>query len=222
LVGVVFLPLSLLVSLLRLAEEGYDGNGNALRLTGFQRLGVFVATVFVLAAAAMFVDGCARGAPVGASGAWGATLRRAGTLAWLVVRIMFVTFTLAITIVGIPFAIRYLVRAVLSPQACVLENLSAKQALARSSSLVAGRFWRVLVLSGVVYLAGLAVGPLLGSVLIAIVPVPIRIANVAAAVVHAVALAFVGVALTLLFYDLRLLGESSEDVPALHPAPPSR
>jgi hypothetical protein len=37
----------------------------------------------------------------------------------------------------------------------------------RSSSLVTVRFWRVLVLGGVVYMAGLAMGLLLGGVLIA-------------------------------------------------------
>jgi hypothetical protein len=219
LLGVVFIPLSVLGSLLDAADGSFERSGATLRVGGLHTLAVYVATVFVFAATTLYVDARSHGAPIRVAEAWRRTLRRAGTLAWLVVRVTLIALLLAITIVGIPFAIRYLVRAVLSPQACVLEGLSAKDAIARSGRLVRGRFWSVLVFGGLVYLVGTAVGPLAGGILIAATPLPVWLANLVAALIHAFALPFVGVVLTLLFYDRRLAGEAPEAQPAPVPAP---
>ena len=54
-----------------------------------------------------------------------------------------VVIGLAITIVGIPWAIRQLIRYQFMPQVVVLEGRDGRSALARSTDLVRGRWWYI-------------------------------------------------------------------------------
>ncbi len=80
-------------------------------------------------------------------------LGKLGALVELVLRQWGAVVLLAITIVGIPFAIRLLVRWSFGTQAVVLDGLGAKGAIASSCRLVEGRWWRV---AGAMLLTGLA------------------------------------------------------------------
>ena len=68
------------------------------------------------------------------------------------IRVALLLGLLTVTIVGIPFAIYFGVRWSLVIQAIVLDGTGPRQALARSSNLVQGRWWRVL---GILVLATL-------------------------------------------------------------------
>jgi hypothetical protein len=50
---------------------------------------------------------------------------------------------LAVTVIGIPWALRILVRWVFGTHAVVLNNLTAKEAISESCRLVEGRWWRI-------------------------------------------------------------------------------
>jgi hypothetical protein len=97
----------------------------------------------------------------GARRAWGH--RRA--IASGFVRSLGIVVGLAITLVGIPWAIRQLVRYQFLPQVAVLEGGDGRSALARSSELVRGRWWYVagmlamfnLLIGAVVFVLGLLV-----------------------------------------------------------------
>jgi len=65
------------------------------------------------------------------------------TLLELLVRQIGAFFLLLITLVGIPFALRLLVRWIFGIQGVVLNDLNAKDAISHSCGLAAGRFWRL-------------------------------------------------------------------------------
>jgi hypothetical protein len=70
-------------------------------------------------------------------------LSKLATLLELLIRQLGAALLLAITIIGIPFAVRILVRWFFGTQAVVLNDLSAKEAISLSCRLVSGRWWRV-------------------------------------------------------------------------------
>jgi len=70
-----------------------------------------------------------------------AARNRIGTLVELIVRRLGAAFLRAITIIGIPLAIRILVRWWFGTQAVMLTDANAKQAISQSCRLVAGRWW---------------------------------------------------------------------------------
>ena len=112
-------------------------------------------------------------------------------------------FVLGATVFLIPLAIWIAVRFSLLAQVVELEDASAVGALRRSSALVRGRWWRVASLVGVGSLIPLAVGPLLGVVLILATDAPFALANVVAGVINALAMPFVALVTTYLYLDAR-------------------
>jgi len=103
---------------------------------------------------------------------------------------------MAITIIGIPFAIYFGIRWVFICQTVLLEDVSPRDALSRSSDLVKDNWWRVfgivLVVGIIVWVIGWVVGyiPVVGSTLGIILSTPIAITGA-----------------TLLYYDLRVRKE---------------
>ena len=69
-------------------------------------------------------------------------LRRLPALAITVLRAVVIVIGLAVTIVGLPWAIRQAVRYQFAIPVAVTEELSGADALARSAELVRGRWWR--------------------------------------------------------------------------------
>ena len=88
-------------------------------------------------------------------------------------------------------------------QVVELEDTSAVEGLRRSSALVRGRWWRVASLVGIGSLVPLAVGPLLGAVLILVTEAPLGLANLVAGVINALVMPFVALATTYLYFDAR-------------------
>lgn len=86
---------------------------------------------------------------------------RLGPVLELLLRYLATSLLLALTIVGIPFAIRVLVRWFFGTQGVVLRGLDAKGAISLSCRIATGRWWRlagitllVLLLLGVPFYAG--------------------------------------------------------------------
>ena len=106
---------------------------------------------------------------------------------------------MAITIIGIPFAIFFAVRWIFLYQAAALEKCGPSAALARSSDLVRDNWWRVF---GILLLIGISVGiaNAIASGILGLIPLVGPILLVVVAVLFA---PVVVIAQTLLYHDLR-------------------
>lgn len=101
-------------------------------------------------------------------GAYSAALRRLWRALWLTALVGVAVGLMAITIIGIPFAIYFGVGWILSVQTLYLEGLGIRAAMSRSRALVRGSWWRVLgigILVGLLgWVASLIAGVILGVV----------------------------------------------------------
>jgi len=111
------------------------------------------------------------------------------------------------TAVLTPVAVWLAVRWMLLAQAVVLEDRSAPGGLGRSYALVRGRWLRVASLVGVGAVLALAAGPLLGAGLIFLTNAPLALVNVVAGVVYALAMPFVALTTTYVYFDARVRNE---------------
>lgn len=135
--------------------------------------------------------------PPGIGRAYGFAWRRIGALIGATILVFLAVLGMAITIIGIPFAIYFGIRWSFIWQAALLEGFGPRSALSRSSALVKDNWWRVL---GIVLVLGIIAGlisvilglilPIVGSAIGAILAMPISI-----------------VGAILLYYDLRLKKE---------------
>ena len=132
--------------------------------------------------------------------AYGRVLPRVGRLFLTALRVAAIVLVLGITVVGIPFAIYFMVRWVFFTQAIAIENESSSGATDLSSRIVQGHWWRTL---GVLFVLGLLASLPAGAVaLIFSAAAPIA-GSLASAVVSVIALPFSAAATTLLFFDLQ-------------------
>ena len=143
---------------------------------------------------------------------------RLGSLGWAWFRVILVAGLLAVTIVGIPLAVVYLVRKAVLSQACVLEDLHATPALRRSSELVSGHGLRVLAISALVNVTASLLGPIVGVAVLFLTSGSLSLINLISSLVYAFVVPYAAIAMTLLFYDLRRR-QAGEQPAALHTSP---
>ena len=214
-IGLLFIPLSLLISLLQ-----------ALLLGGFGLLGVkstgesagalvglvvalgailtLLALTLVQAATAHALLEIDRGIPTGAVRAYRFALRRTRPLLGALAVAVAVSIVLDATVVLVPVAVWLVVRWMLLAQVIQVEGRSALGGLRRSYALVHGHWLRVASLVGASALITLAAGPLLGATLILLSDaLPLALLNVVAGVVYALAMPFVALTTTYVYFDLR-------------------
>jgi hypothetical protein len=108
------------------------------------------------------------------------------------------------TAILLPVAIWLAVRWMLLAQAVELEGCSATGGLRRSYQLVGGRWFRVASLTGIGAVVTIAAGPLLGALLIFLTDAPLPLLNLVAGVVYALAMPFVALTTTYLYFDARV------------------
>jgi len=107
----------------------------------------------------------------------------------------------------IPVALWLAVRWCLLAPVVELENGGGMSALRRSAGLVRGRWIRVGSLVGVSAAVALIAGPLLGVVLIFLTDMPFALLNIVAGVVYALALPYVALVTSYVYFDARARGE---------------
>jgi hypothetical protein len=110
---------------------------------------------------------------------------------------------LTATAILLPVAIWLAVRWALLAQVVEVEGRSAGEALRRSAALVRGRWLRVASLVGVGSVVALVAGPVLGALLILLTDAPLSLLNVVAGVVYALALPFVALTTSYVYFDAR-------------------
>ena len=137
--------------------------------------------------------------------AYGLVFARLWTLVGASLRLLFHILLLSITIIGVPWAIQRMVRWLFIHQAVIFDHTSAKAALSYSAHAVSGRWWRTLgiaiLITIVVQVPGQLVGAIFGLA-------PVYISSTVTALMTAALLPLGVIAMTLLYFDLKLRKES--------------
>ena len=109
---------------------------------------------------------------------------------------------LTMSVVGIPWGIRQLIRYQFAPHAVMLEGLDGRSALARSTALVQGRWWHTAIMVGVFnalpFVTAITVGLLL---LLALTALPLWFFSALMTITYALLVPLTATAQTLLFGD---------------------
>lgn len=223
-IGLIFVPLAAVSILLQQLFVHLTGAGAFLDTAAsdpivagvcallFGELSSIVAAIVVVAAVAHALDRIEGGGRPDALEAFRGMVARLWSLGWAWLRVLVVAGLLTLSIVGIPLAVVYLVRKVVLTQACVLEDLRATPALRRSSELVAGHGPRVLAISALVNVTAFLLGPIVGVAVLFLTSGSLAVINLISSLVYAVVVPYAGIAITLLFYDLRRRKAGEEPV----------
>jgi hypothetical protein len=214
-IGLIFVPISLVFTalqyvLLRLTGlkdlVAVAGRGNLVSaFTGLVvgALGVLIASVLVTAAVAAVLDELDAGVAMKPWHAYRRALERLRSLARAVVTEVVVVVVLLLTVVGIPLAVHLLVRWAFAPQAAVIEERSAREALQRSAELVRGRWWRAFGITATVNLLAALSGPVVGViVLLTATSASLDAINLVGSLVYTFTIPLAATATTLLYFDL--------------------
>ena len=211
--GLLLIPITVVTTLLQwLLLSALDLVGS---VTG-DLAGVFAYVAIVMGATltllglalVMAATSCAlveldAGRPVGPAMAYRLALRRIRPLLRAVALFVVMWVALTSTVVLIPFALWFAVRWALLAPVAELEDRGGRDALRRSAELVRGHWLRVgslVVLGGMLALLS---GPLLGALLIFIWNSSLVLLNLVAGVVYAVALPFVALVTSYVYFDAR-------------------
>ncbi len=146
------------------------------------------------------------GRPADFSRAYDLAFSRFRSLAGALLRVAFHIVLLAITIVGIPWAIQRGVRWLFVEQAVILDSTSAKAALSYSADAVIGSWWRTVGIVIIISVIG-AVPSFLTTGVVAFAPV--LVSGTVNAVINALVLPFIVAAMTLLYLDLKARKEAN-------------
>jgi hypothetical protein len=226
-IGLLFVPLAAVAILLQQLLIHLTGAGTFLDTAAsdpivsgvsallFGELSSIIAAIVVVAAVAHALDRIGHGSRPDALEAFRGIVPRLWSLGWAWLRVILVAGLLTLTIVGIPIAVVYLVRKVVLTQACVLEDLDATQSLRRSSDLVGGHGPRVLAIGALVNVTAALLGPIAGVAVLFLTSGSLAVINLISSLVYAVVVPYAGIAITLLFYDLRCRQAGEQPAAAL-------
>jgi hypothetical protein len=232
-IGVIFVPLAAVSALAQELISRFTGLGaffedvqsdalvSGVTALLFGQLSTALASIAVAGAVAHALVRIEEGDHPDALQAYRGIVPRLGPLGWAWFRIFVIAGLLTITIVGIPFAIVYLVRKTVTTQACVVEELRASPALARSTELVERHGPRVFAISALVNVTAYLLGPIVGVLVLLLTSSSLPLVNLVSSLVYAVVVPYAGIAIALLFYDLRRrkAGEEPLLAPRAHPVP---
>jgi hypothetical protein len=168
-----------------------------------------VALAVVAAIVVIFVRLLAESQPAGFRACWRGMRERFWKIVGALLLASLGILLMAITVIGLPFAIWKLVGWSFAGQEVLFTDKSIRQSLRGSSELVRGRWWRavrvVVFLVAILFVAG----PVLTLGLI-FTPLPFLLINLLGALIFSLLLPYVVIAQTLLYFDLQArAGESS-------------
>jgi hypothetical protein len=221
-IGLLLIPISVVITVLqKLVLDGFGlvGVSQDSELAGASvLLAVAIGTAFTILGLALVqaATACAlvdidAGRRVGPVEAYRRALTKLRPLLGSVAIVAVVWALLTWTAFLIPIAVWLAVRWALVAQVVELEGLRAVDAVHRSAELVRGRWWRVGSIVGVG--AGLAIvaGPFVGALLILLTDWRLAFLNLVAGVVYALAMPFVALATSYVYFDLRVRHELRAD-----------
>ncbi|HXV32635.1 MAG TPA: hypothetical protein VD769_01400 [Gaiellaceae bacterium] len=211
-IGLLVIPISLVITGLQVlllsatSLVGIDPNGEG---GGFRvGLGVWIGTVLTLLALAFVQAACARalveidaGREVGVRAVYRLAFDSTRALLGALAIAVGIVSVLSVSVFLVPIAIWLAVRWALIVPVVELEERPALGALRRSGQLVRLQWLKVGTLVVVAAALAIVAGPFLGALLILLVDAPFALVNVLAGLVYAVAMPFVGIATTYVYYD---------------------
>jgi hypothetical protein len=184
------------------ALDGRHGAVTAFVAILLGGVGGLFASVIVTGAVAVILDERDAGRRILAGQAYRRVFRRWRPLLRGMLTELGMVLLLTITIVGIPFAIHRFIRWSLFAEACMLENLPARESLRRSSELVRGQWWRTFGFTALVDVLAVLSGPLLGVGLLLVTDHSLNFINLAASLVYTFTVPYAAIQLTLYYFDL--------------------
>jgi hypothetical protein len=221
-IGLVMLPISIVVALLQTlivgaaGFAGIDADGEGATLLVL--LLVALLTTLTLAGVGLVQAAAARalvevdeGRPVGPVDAYRLALDSVRPLLGALAIAVVIVSLLTTSVILIPIAVWLAVRWALIAPIVELETHTALGALRRSGRLVRLNWLKVATLAIVGGALALAVGPILGVLLILLLDAPLALANVVAGIVYAVAIPLVAIATVYVYFDARVREELAPD-----------
>ncbi len=214
-IGVVFLPLGVLITVIQYllfrvgglsALTDSAGASNAFVAALALALGLFftiIGLTLVQAVTALAMVQLDEGHDVGPLDAYRLVLPRLRRLIGALLRAAVVIAVLDLTVAGLFISAWLLFRWVLIPQVVALEE-PTRRPLRRSAALTRGHWWFVASITVVMTGGGLALGPVIGALLLLVTTASFNVINVIAAVVYVFALPLAAITQTYLYFDLRV------------------
>jgi hypothetical protein len=214
-IGLIFLPLAGVAMLLQELIARFTGFGTFLDLVendaivsgvaalALGQLSTILGSIAVTGAVAHALSRIQERDEPDALEAYRGMFPRADSLGWAWFRVIVVAGLLVVTIVGIPIAVIYLVRKSVITQACVIEDLHASAALRRSNELVRRHGPRVFAITALVNVTAYLLGPIVGILVLFLTSSSLEFVNLVSSLVYVFVMPYAGIALALLFYDLR-------------------
>jgi hypothetical protein len=215
-IGLVFVPLALLASLLeqavlrlaglaaRAASAGEANTLGAALSLGLAWVSGLVALGMVQAACSRAMRDLDERRPASVRAAYAGVARSLPRLLRAVLGVALPTAALAGSAIGLPLGLAWLVRTSLVAQAVELEGHAARPALRRSAALTRGRVGRSAALLVAAAAVPLLAGPFVGVALLLQGGLPLHAVNLAASLVYAVVVPYAAIATTYLYFDLRV------------------
>ncbi len=164
-------------------------------------LGSIVGYAIVGAAVITFVRELDRGQPVGFVGAYRALLPRFWRAALCHLAATLLVLLIALTVVGIPIAIKKYVDWQFVQQEILFKDRRLRDAFRGSSELVRGQWWHTLSVAGFLWILSRVAGPVLGFAMV-FADFSLTAINLFGSLVFALLIPFVALARTLLYFDL--------------------
>ncbi len=230
-VGLIYLPIALavgallgLVAQLPVIRSLLDGDieigfVGVVLTVAVGSLGHAVGVVIATATTATLMRGTETDDHLSARAAYRRTFARIGDLLGALIRSLVIVGFLLVSIVGIPWGLRQLVRYQFLAPVVALEGIGGQAALDRSSRLIRGRWFHVagvvLVLNGAVYLVNAVVGLLL---LVLLSGVPLWAFSVIVTVFAALVVPYASIGLVLVYGDAVAQGDRTGAAEQREPA----
>jgi hypothetical protein len=185
----------------------------ALAAVLFGAFTTLIAATLVYAACAEALDRMDEGEQPDALDAYRGIAPALLPLAWATLRVVIVTGLLVVTVIGIPFAVVYLIRKTVTVQSILIEERGGTSGLKRSSELVRGSEPRVFAIGALVNGTVALLGPIIGVAMMFVTSASLGVINLVSALVYVFVLPAAGIAIALLFYDLRIRKEGVQTSP---------
>jgi hypothetical protein len=229
-IGLLAIPIAVIVGFLQyvliratsVAGVDPDAEGGGFRVA----LAVGIGTVLTLLTLGLVQAAVARamveidaGRKVGVVEAYRMALDSIGPLLGALAIAVAVVAVLSISFFFVPIAIWLVVRWALLVPVAELEEASAAGALRRSGELVRHQWLKVGTLVVAAAILAIVAGPVIGTLLLLLVDAPLELVNVVSGLVYAVAMPFVGITTTYVYYDTLVRERLDETAPAADELP---
>ena len=225
-IGVISLPIGVFFTgmeallfedlLGRARLTGERSGGGDLVGVGVGGFGALIGAAIVVGTTASTLSSMSQGEVPRVRDVYRAVWARFWLLLSAVLRAGLLVIALTLTVVGIPFAIERSVRWALVPQVCLLGKAD-EGPLRQSVRVTRGNWWRTFALTSVMNVPAVTLALLLGTAVLLLIPAaPIYVVALTSSCVFAFTYPYVGIATTLLYFDL--LQSQPADEPSLQPA----